>query len=462
MHLHRRAIALAGCVVGSAAFMNVALADPNPDPVYTYFELDDMAFGVAQGTSAPVDNDICQDGFFNDLSEQIFVGNLADALRDCFYIDGKLRLDWVWGREPKCAIVAYDKPELCYNAQGQPNPDPREPVIGASTSGLLTVPTVPDQPGAPPGSGPGTIRLGVGMSLDYASDGSLNGLLYNALHGEYGLLCVEIRWLDSTGNRIPPAPPQDPFGPNQSVNVNLNGGSACRVAFRTPSGVASVEIICRDDCGTAPVCYDIDYYTIRRLRPAELYCMTVVCGRDDDCAQTDTLLLGFQKGWVPTFGTPWDDDGGAGVFSELCLTSSPEEGPNGNIDGVIRIAVTGGGQGADYNGNGLSDDLEGGYFDFLEMFDLGMFRPGASLHDASAGRVIRIPNYDHIGFPDHRLYDSYPQYQVPPGHGICGGYCIKVRRSNHGGPGSSPDLNGDGSINAEDLALLLGAWGANP
>ncbi len=421
-----------------------AFADPEPDPTYTHCELEP--------------NDACLGESGEDLSECVDVTAREPRQADCFFITGKLQKDYVWGREPKCALVFYDKPEVCYDEDGDPQSTALEPIIASTTSGHITnVPVIPDGFGAAPGAGTGTVRIGIAVTSDVFADGTVNGLAFNNPHEEHGLVKVKVFPAGTTTTLVDDGDTHE--GSIGCYEFYFEGGDAARVAFATESGVSAVDVWCLEDCGVEEVCYDIDFYTIKGLRAKELYCLTVIGGVDYYCDKTDTQLLGFQKGWVPIFGEGMkDDDGGQGVYSQLCLFADQ--------DGKIRVGVTGSG---DDNGNGLCDTDEDDFLDFLEEFDLGEFVPGASVYD-NKGDLIRIPNDDNFGEDDHRLFDKNPDFQVPPGHDICGGYCIQVKLTNHidsgdespsGGSMSaaSADFNADSRVNSADLAMLLSFWG---
>src|SRR4029077_4918879 len=75
------------------------------------------------------------------------------------------------------------------------------------------------------------------------------------------------------------------------------GSDALRVAFIIPGNVSSVDIVCCNNTGVVPVCYDVDFYKVTTLLPSRAYCLEVIGGIDDssslecECADpTDTMI----------------------------------------------------------------------------------------------------------------------------------------------------------------------------
>ncbi len=492
------ATSLAALALAGAASV---YADPQPEPLYVHCEQEG--------------NDLCYDEeTFADLSESFSV---PGQFRECFYISGKLQKDCVWDRVPKCHLAAYGKPQVCFDEDGDPLPGAFEPIYASTSAGHLNlVRLVPDSGGdlGTPNTS-STLRLGVGVTQDVFADGTLNGLVFNNCHEEYGKVVVKI---------FGPSVLPDPRGPDGmperppvfSHCFDFRGGDALRVAFCFPEGTANgqVEVWCCEDLGTKEVCYDVDFYTVRGLLPDETYCVSVVGGVDYWCNKTDTNIIGYQKGWTPIFapGSTGNDDNpdispaSAQVYSEWCTESSGEFTPTRGFvfEGVIRFAVTGTG---DNNANGLCDADEDDYLDFLDFLaeeaddgnldipgkkfyaDDFKFVPGASAEccdcdtffptpafragDSSQTGinpkdVVRIPNHDDIDDSElDNLFDSNPEFQCPPGHGICGGYCIKIRRANHIDEdpmttAQRADFDNSARINSQDLSMLLSVWGPVP
>ncbi len=479
-------------------------ADPQPEPLYVHCEQEG--------------NDLCYDDeTFADLSELVTV---PIQFRECVYISGKLQKDCVWDRVPKCNLAAYDKPRVCFDSEGDPLPGSFEPIYSSSSAGhLAPVNLVPDNGsalGTPNTSS--TLRLGVGVTQDVFADGTLNGLAFNSCHEEYGKVNVKVFVPTGTTTRGPDGMPDGP--PAFSHCFDFRGGDALRVAFCFSNGTSTgqAEVWCCEDEGTKEVCYDVDFYTVRGLIPDETYCVSVVGGVDYWCNKTDTNIIGYQKGWTPIFfpGNPGNDDNpdispaSATVYSEWCTQSSAEAFGDAlrgvPPTGAIRFAVTGTG---DNNANGLCDTDEDDYLDFLDFLaeeaddgnldipgkkfyaDDFKFVPGASAYccdcddsfgdslwsqgadrlDGShfnPGDVVRIPNHDDIDDSElDNLFDSNPEFQCPPGHGICGGYCIKIRRANHIDEdpmttAQRADFDNSDRINSGDLSMLLSVWGPVP
>lgn len=420
--------------LAALAFLGVAssYAAPEAKPVYTFCEEED--------------NDLCSSPDIIDASEAVASLGGDESQRDCFYITGKLQEDCIWDIEPNCALRVYDKPAQCRDTSGNIIPGAfYEPIIRSGKGVLSNVPVLSDR----------TVRIGVAANPD-AFDGTINGLNNNGAHREVGEVTVKVTW--TTGDDGQPR-----GGGENYVFTFVNGSDAGRFAVVVPPGVTTVNIECCDDTGTQEVCYDVDHYLIRNLIPSAAYSIEVIGGLDHDCRKTDTLIGWFDKNCL-LHAT--DDDSGTGVYSHLFVFAE--------VDGTLRFAVTGSG---DEDFNGLEDRKQQDYFRFLQrLWILDNFivdyRQGASLccDDGSAGDVTRYPR---------QLWDSYhflnEFYGAPEGyfdHDVCGDYTIKVSLAQHIDPGNRPsfpplvilngaraDVNGDGFVNASDLALMLSFWG---
>jgi len=241
-----------------------------------------------------------------------------------------------------------------------------------------------------------------------------------------------------------------------------SGADAFRFAFIAPQDVVSVDVFARTDLGMVEVCYDVDHYHIKGLDPVKPYCITVIGGLTPDCEKTPVVLGWFDKN-CNRLGSPFvgiDEGGGVGDYSHLCVYS----------DGVgdIRFAVSGAG---DKNFNGLRDDIELNYFELLNTLNVFTgssytHHVGASLDNDSYPYVNRYPRsvWDSLGLTAGEAPETFYQ------HGVCGEYLLKVRYGEHVDPRPiepgdgepalpSADINGDGVVNAQDLAILLSFWG---
>ncbi|TVQ32145.1 MAG: hypothetical protein EA376_06615 [Phycisphaeraceae bacterium] len=433
-------------VVGVAS----TYAVPGALPLYTFCELED--------------NDACEVGQKIDASAAVAFTGFEES-RDCFYITGKLQKDCVWDIQPKCGVIAFGKPVAARNSNGQVIPGAFvEPILAQGQSGqILNLAPNDDR----------TIRLGVSAGMD-TFDGTVNGLAQNAPHGEFGEVTVKIFYNNGNGAGNGPVRGIDEAD-DEYVFRFQNGADALRAAFIIPSGVSSVDVLCCNDTGMVEICYDVDHYEINNLIPAKPYCLTVVGGLTYDCEKTDTVLGWFNKNCELQ---STNDNGGQDVFSRLCVFADG--------DGTIRFAVSGAG---DLDFDGLIDEFQKDFYDFLDLYNTlnpganFEFRTGASLKDASFGHVIRYPRrvWDGYitasGFPSPlgQLGAGYPPESLFQ-HGVCGGYTIKVELGEHvdldspnrpadSGNGDTltgpalADLNGDGVVNAQDLAILLSFWG---
>jgi len=438
--------------------------------------------GAAQTAAVPFAEPaytFCEDDGYNSLCDYYQEINAWDAVsytgnqlaRDCFYINGKLQKNCVWDITPKCALVAFNKPVQSFSAAGQPLPGHfYEPILAntATSGGNALYGLTPID---------GQIRLGVTAVMD-AFDGTVNGLASNSPHGEVGEVTIKVYYNGGkTARGYVVDEPDDSY-----VFRFQSGADALRVAFPVPQGVESVDVVCCNDTGTVEICYDVDFYKIRGLRPGQPYCLTVVGGLNYDCEKTDTLLGWFDKNCNLIFSNGLDDDGGLGVYSNLCIFADG--------DGDIRFAISGSG---DENFNGLNDATEKDYFDFLDLLNTFQiegypfsYMPGVSTKNDTYEYVNRYPRTVWDGLfrnPGLGINTPTPFGPLTTGeapetffqHGVCGEYVIKVRYGTHvepegnGGNGGGngdvltgparADLNGDGIVNAQDLAILLSFWG---
>jgi len=156
----------------SLACAGVALAVDVPDPTFTYCELEDR-YSLSNDTFAMIETIAAPPEF-----------------ADCFYITGKLQEDCVWDREPKCCLVAYDKPVTAYDSTGR--------AIGLVEEVIATTDPFTLEPFVIPILDDGTVRLGVTAIFD-CFDGTMNGLYSNGLHGEIGDVCLRL------GGEVAPA-----------------------------------------------------------------------------------------------------------------------------------------------------------------------------------------------------------------------------------------------------------------
>jgi hypothetical protein len=387
-------------------------------------------------------NDYCDRAQYINALDAIDEVTLESAT-DCFYITGKLQADCVWDIAPKCALVVYGKPQPARTSTGAVIPNNFcEPIIASSNEGILEGVTPID----------GAVRLAVAALTD-AFDGTVNGLNNNGRHNERGEVTIKVRYNSETGERV---------RPDQKYTFHFqNGSDALRWAIVVPSDTTSVDIECDNETGTVEVCYDIDFYHITGLEAGQAYAVQVIGGLTPECVKTDTVLGIYNKECIQI---AFDDDGGQDMYSQVITYAE--------IDGSITVAVSGKG---DEDFNGLLDATQQDYFDFLNILDVRhdlayTYYPGSSTKDDSEGDVIRYPR----SIWDDTRYTAFFSPGNPPesryDHGICGGYCIKVSVADHvsSGPGGSggsvmtparADVNADGFVNAQDLALMLSYWG---
>ncbi len=416
------------CFAGlGMAVASAALAVDLPDPVYTYCEIE-----VAEFRQLPNSNDVFGD------SEIV---SAPSEFADCFYITGKLQKDCIWDRQPKCCLISYSKPLTAFDETGR-NIGLVEEVLSIedlfSGSNSFAVPVLDD----------GTIRIGVTSVFD-CFDGTLNGLFSNGLHGTTGEVEVSVSFSIRGA---------DPY-----TFRFEEGREALRLAYVADEGSDVALITCVDDRGTKEICYDVDYYWVTGLTSRELYCITQVGGKTYDCEATDTVLGWFDKNGNQQGGPLGIGDSGTSnvsAYAELCVIADDL--------GEIRFAISGFG---DENFNGLRDDAEETYFEFLEdeeyIEDTNNvvkgegWRPGSSTK-TNPDDVVRLSRED---------FDEYPGFACPPDHGVCGCYTLKVRLNEHtdegdddddfggGGLAARADMSGDGLVDAVDLAMLLSFWG---
>ncbi|MEC9373713.1 MAG: hypothetical protein VYC34_07710, partial [Planctomycetota bacterium] len=373
---------------------------------------------------------------------------------ECKYITGSLQKDCVWDIQPKCFLAAYSKP---FNAVTQlGNFQGLERIIAADYNfdGVLLVPILDD----------GTLRLAM-TAIDDGFDGTINGLSTNAPHQNFGEVTLTLTFFAENSEGGVGLQIGDPV---EYVFRFEEGNEALRLGYIAPEivgiGAEFVEVRCDDSTGSTIVNYDVDFYVIENLEPAELYCLTVVGGLDYDCNETDTALGWFDKGGNQQGGVNGvNDDVCEGIpYSELCVLADDQ--------GRLRFAVSGGG---DLNFNGLNDTVENIYFDLLDSLGIeDFYEPGASTKDASAACVIRYPRslWEALDLAKGEAPETIFE------HGKNGGYCICIRENPHdgntiprcgeitGNPGggltaASCDFDNNGMVDAGDLATLLNFWG---
>ncbi|TVQ31623.1 MAG: hypothetical protein EA376_09140 [Phycisphaeraceae bacterium] len=427
---------MAGAVLCCAAFAGEA---PPTPPSHTFLEIED--------------NDFCGEmAQFINAHDAVSATGLPET-RNCFYIAGKLQRDKLWDIEPKVTLRAFGKPVPNHNAKGQALASQLyEPVIALGPGGALLELAPNDDR---------TIRIGLAALTD-AFDGAINGLNQNSPHHEVGQVVVEVfyRFKDAIDRGA-----SDGGEPEPDLTYSFrftSGADAFRFAFVAPPDVETVDVFARTDRGMVDVCYDVDHYHITGLDVVKPYCLTVVGGLTDACEKTPVVLGWFDKN-CQRIGTPWvgiDEGGGVSGYSNLCVYSDGE--------GAIRFAVSGAG---DKTFNGLRDDIESNYFELLNTLNVFtgsnyVYTTGASLHDDSYPYVNRYPRsvWDDLGLTAGEAPETFYQ------HGVCGEYIIKVRLGEHVEPRPvdpgdsepklpSADINGDGVVNSQDLAILLSFWG---
>ncbi len=422
-----------GCTAASLAamaFAGVALAAPEADPVFTFVEDEaNDSFGARQEIDV-------------DRARSVTDNEDAD---DCTFITGKLQKDCAWDCEPKCALVAYDKPVQCYDSNGEPVLGLfAEPIVARSLDGALL--------GVAPNDD-GTIRLGVAATSD-AFDFTVNGLAFNGPHGAKGEVTVKL-FVNENGTT------RGPVADEEYVFQFQNGSDALRVAFGmedlargAPTEGLTVDILCCEDTGTVEIAWDTDYYEVTGLEDGEPYCVTVVGGLDMNCDKTLTKLGEFDKNGLlvrVSEGSP---------FAEICTFADDQ--------GNLRFAISGP---EDCNFNGFKDSEEEN-IEFLELqlfFEYGLteeYVGGSSTKDRRS-QAVRLPRevWDDLGLECGSPVETDFQ------HGQDGGYCIKVRRADHVDEPNTPpttigemsvaraDLDGSGEVDSADLAILLANWG---
>lgn len=419
-----------------------ATAVPQARPLHTFCEVED--------------NDTWDRAQVLDANVAAAVSGVQQPV-DCFFVTGKLQMDYIWDIEPKCALRAYAKPQPARTSTGQAIPGQTyEPILASSNVGVIDSLTPNDD---------NTVRLAVASLMD-AFDGTVNGLSQNGPHNERGEVTVEL-FINRSASQL------DGVTPDQSYVFRFKSGTdALRLAFIAP-GAQYVTVRCRQNTGTVGVCYDTDFYRIVGLVPGNPYCITVVGGVTDRCTKTDTVLGWYDKQGYRIGGDDgFNDDHAGTVYPEICVYA--------DVDGSIWFAISGKG---DEDFDGLLDATEDQYFDFLALVAVrhgfvAAYRQGASVTDASAADVIRYPRAFVDRFGETVTFWEDPRYAAlfapgaPPeahvAHGVCGSYCIKVQPAEHTSGGQPPvgqtgaaraDINNDGVINASDLALLLSYWG---
>ncbi len=360
----------------------------------------------------------CREEEVNDTLQQ---ANLIDA--DCVYFDGKLEKFDAITCEPDTFLVLFNKDGQIINRD-----DNGSNKGNGWASGLFGLKRYNKSSPRPPGNGgdgivsndDGTfsVRVGVTGRAD-GLDGNLNGYFQNAPHGQRGPFRLEVAARNAAGALLSPAVlPGGEIVANPMVYTDefLTGAEAFRINYTLPIGAITIDVCLDNSLGSAPVCKDIDFFTIFNMVPLCDYCITQVAGLDCECRPTDTLV-----GWFDKLGDliAFSDDGGPiEGYAELCLVA--------DVNGRAHIAVTGTG---DENFDGLAD----------------------------AGSPGRAPA-------------ECPE--PPPGHGVCGCYtfCIMVLDPHGASQSDAPapgrpappesawrgDLNLDGAIDTIDLGRLLG------
>ncbi len=386
---------------------------------------------VAQSFTTHIESGDAPMGPFNDVfsgSEEV---NLSLDPDDCLLISGKLQEDCVWGAQPSLCLALYSAPFTCEPPGGG------TAIVDGATDFVFAQPPATSASLTGPVTPPITaLRFGVGAFVD-CFDGALNGLFQSSSpHEVTGAFELEIEFRDAM---------DAPVGVVVYEGDLKQGRDGFRIgvgANEIPGAATSFVATVRNDVGQAPVCYDVDHYTIKGLEPLVEYTVEVVSGVDCDGFPTDTTL-----GWLDSSGDLIlaDTDSGQGGYSKLSVIA--------DVLGEVRIAVTGN---TDDNFNGLDDIPEVSYLQFL--FDEGYimsplpsdYDPGASAKDDSVSSLIRLSADD---------FDDFPAFQSPPGHSICGCYTISVKRSVGPGGPCIGDLDGDGGVGSADLATLIGNWG---
>ncbi len=423
----------AGALVVAAWSCAIASADPQGDPTFTFREVEDND-AFARRQILDVDQAVVETGF--------------EGVRDGVYVNGKLQRDCVWDREPKCALRAFGKPLQVYDEFGEPVLGQfTERVLAASSDGHLEDVALDEHT---------VLRLGVAAVTD-AFDATINGLAQNGFHNEKGEATIKVFFDAPEG--VDPAVDE----PDASYVFRFeNGADALRVAFKAPPGATTADVWCVEDTGTVEVCWDVDHFEARGLRPGEPYCVTAIAGLNEECLDTDVLLGWFDKQGFQIGGAEGqDDNGGQGVFADLCVFADDQ--------GVIRFAVTGSG---DQDFDGILDAVEPTLREIVRqlffVFDIeAEYVGGSSVKDGSGSAVVRLPReaWSALNLRAGRPLESSLQ------HGVCGGYTLKIRHVGHQtpdepGPGEEPprvaagDLNGDGVVDSLDLAIMLSNWGS--
>jgi len=382
----------------------------------------------------------------------------------CFFITGKLQKDCVFDCEPKCGLIAYDKPVLCRDEFGDPITGLfAEPILQKSLTGNLTGVPINDD---------GSIRLGVGASAD-VSDMTLNGLASNGLHDQGGEVLIKVFLNEGTTRGETPD-----FEYLFRFADLENGSNAGRVAFKVPSSstATTFDAVCCEDVGRVEVCWDTDYYEIDLgIEEAnQAWCITPIGGLDEDCNKTEIQLGEFNKnGLLLNVSNQLP-------YGEVCTLADDQ--------GVLRFAVSGpedknNFDGIDDDERTLKRDIEQALFFLFDEdgespgpgFE-AEFIGGASTKDGEENEVVRLSReiFDFLADDQGLDVGCGKPFEALIGHGTCGGYCIKIRKGEH--VDSEPptttndgeersmaersDLDGDGRVGSSDLALMLSFWGA--
>jgi len=342
--------------------------------------------------------------------------NIIDA--DCVYFSGKLQKNPIVDCEPDTFLTLFNKSNAVINRDDNGSDAGNGWASGLTDLGVRNN-------GAPKpfgdggdglianGDGTFSLRLGITGRPD-GLDGVFNGLFMNSGHGQLGTFRVTVTFKTINGAPITPVgiPATAPLeNPVVYEDEFVTGAEAFYINYTAPLGTALVDVQIDNVVESETVCNDVDFFVIRGLIPLCDYCITQVGGIDCECRPTDLNL-----GWFDKQGSLIDTDDNSGPvegYAELCIVA--------DANGRAIIGVTGTG---DNDFDGLADGWE----------------------DSSARAPSECP-------------------EPPHGHGVCGCYTLCIMVSGpHGSEAQSTliegatrgDLNGDGRVDAADLAQLLG------
>ena len=197
----------------------------------------------------------------------------------------------------------------------------------------------------------------------------------------------------------------------------VTGAEAFRINYVVPAGTTSVDVEIDNTTETFDICNDVDFYELNGLDAACDYVLTVIGGVQEDCTPNCAILGWWNKNGMQVLPVAEGHPG-----AQLSVIS--------DANGRVRFSVSGYG---DNNFDGLLDE-------------------------------------GHMG--GERNVGT-PGVELPPVHGCCTCYTIKVQWNKHvdgeGGSGGTPagvnlllangDLNTDGGVDVIDLAILLNNWG---